>query len=130
MGDEDVAGDLTDVLQEGQVHVVVLQPGQLQIAIHVGAVGVPVPEIAEMMLPIVGHGHPAVRSDAYCKAKKTKINIYFWFPKFRRFVDKNYFVFSVSRMLTQRSLKSLTKIIDYRKIFLIKIRRKRLVTLK
>lgn len=43
MANEDVASDLPDVLQEAQVQVLILKPGQLQVAIHVGAVGVSVP---------------------------------------------------------------------------------------
>ena len=40
VGDEDVAGDLADVVEEGEVQVLVLQPGQLQVAVNVGAVRV------------------------------------------------------------------------------------------
>ena len=40
VGDEHIAGDLTDVVEEGEVQVLVLQPGQLQVAINVGAVRV------------------------------------------------------------------------------------------
>ena len=45
MGDEDVAGDLADVLEEAEVEVLVLEPGQLQVAVHEGAVGVPVSQV-------------------------------------------------------------------------------------
>ena len=34
---------LPDVLKEGEVEVLVLEPGQLQVTVHVGAVGVSVP---------------------------------------------------------------------------------------
>ena len=40
MGDEHIAGDLADVVEEGEVQVLVLQPGQLQVAVNVGAVRV------------------------------------------------------------------------------------------
>lgn len=39
MTDQHVAGHLSDVFDEAQVHVWVLQPCQLQISIHVRAVG-------------------------------------------------------------------------------------------
>ena len=64
LGDEDIAGDLSDVLQETQVQVLILQPGQLQVAVDVGAVGVPVPQVAVVVLPVAGHRHPAGRADA------------------------------------------------------------------
>ena len=41
MGDQDIAGDLTDVLEEAQVKVLVLKPGQLQVAVNVGTVCIP-----------------------------------------------------------------------------------------
>lgn len=63
VGDEDVAGDLSDVLEEAEVQVLVLQPGELQVAVHVGAVGVSVPQVAVVMLPVAGHGHPTIGSD-------------------------------------------------------------------
>ena len=68
--DEHVAGDLADVLEEGEVEVLVLQPGQLEVAVHVGAVGVAVAEVTVVVLAVVRHRHPAVRADAYCKRKE------------------------------------------------------------
>ena len=41
--DEDVTRDLADVLQEAEVQILILEPGQLQVAVDVGAVRVPVP---------------------------------------------------------------------------------------
>ena len=38
MANEDVSGDLPDVLEEAEVLVGVLQPGQLQVSVHVSAV--------------------------------------------------------------------------------------------
>ena len=70
VGDQDVAGDLADVLQEAQVQVLVLQPRQLQVAVDVGAVGVAVAEVAVVVLAVVGDGHAAVGADANWKKKK------------------------------------------------------------
>ena len=67
MGDEDIAGDLTDVLEEAQVKVLVLKPGQLQVAVHEGAVSVSVPEVPVVMLPVARHRHPPIRPDANWK---------------------------------------------------------------
>ena len=64
MGDEDIAGDLSDVLEEAQVQVLVLEPGQLEVAVHEGAVSVAVPQVPVVMLPVARHRHPPVRSDA------------------------------------------------------------------
>ena len=63
VGDEDVAGDLPDVLEEAEVEVLVLQPGQLQVAVHIGAVGVSVAQISVVVLPVGRNGHPPVRPD-------------------------------------------------------------------
>ena len=43
VGDEDVAGDLSDVLEEAEVEVLVLEPGKLQVSVHISAVRVSVP---------------------------------------------------------------------------------------
>ena len=61
---EDVAGDFSDVLQETQVQMLVLQPSQLQLAVDVGAVGVAVAQIPVVVLAVGRHRHPAVRADA------------------------------------------------------------------
>ena len=63
MADEDVAGDLPDVLEEAEVEVLVLEPGELQVAVDIGAVGVSVPEVPVVVLPVAGHGHPSIGPD-------------------------------------------------------------------
>ena len=67
VADQDVAGDLPDVAEEAQVQVLVLKPGQLQVAVDVGAVGVPVPEVAVVVVAVVDRGEAAVRADANWK---------------------------------------------------------------
>ena len=44
--DEHVAGHLPDVTEEGQVQVLILQPRQLQVPIHVRAVGIPATQLS------------------------------------------------------------------------------------
>ena len=63
VGDEDVPGDLSDVLEEAEVEVLVLEPGELQVAVHVGAVCVSVPQVPIVMLPVAWHRHPSIGSD-------------------------------------------------------------------
>jgi len=63
VADEDVAGDLPDVLEEAEVEVLVLEPRQLQVAVHEGAVGVPVSEVPIVMLPVRRNRHSAVGPD-------------------------------------------------------------------
>ena len=63
VGDEDVAGDLLDVLQEAEVQVLVLEPGQLQVAVHEGAVGVSVPKVPVVVLAVGWHRHSPVCPD-------------------------------------------------------------------
>ena len=63
VGDEDVPGDLSDVLEEAEVEVLVLEPGELQVAVNIGAVGVSVPEVPVVVLPVAGHGHPPIGPD-------------------------------------------------------------------
>ena len=55
VGDEDVAGDLPDVLEEAEVQVGLLEPSQLQVAVHVSAVGVTVSQVSIVVLSVVGH---------------------------------------------------------------------------
>ncbi len=72
--DENVSGDLPDVLQKAQIQILVLEPGQLQIAVHVSAVGVPIAQIPIVVLPVVRHRHPASRSDANWKKINLKLD--------------------------------------------------------
>ena len=53
--------------EEAEVEVLVLEPGQLEVAVDVGAVGVPIAEIPVVMLAVVGDGHAAVGADADCE---------------------------------------------------------------
>lgn len=55
MGYEDVAGDLADVVEEAQVQVVVLDPRQLQVPVHVAAVHVPLPQVPVVVVPVGWH---------------------------------------------------------------------------
>ncbi len=43
MGDQDVAGDLSDVLQEAEVQIFILQPCQFEVAVDIGAIRVSIP---------------------------------------------------------------------------------------
>ena len=67
MTDEDVAGDLSDVPEKAEVEIVILEPGQFEIAVDVGAVGVAVPEVAVVVIAVVDGGETAVGADANWK---------------------------------------------------------------
>lgn len=54
VGYEDIAGDLAYVLQEAEVEAIV-EPRDLQVAIDVGTVGVPVAKVSIVMLLVRGH---------------------------------------------------------------------------
>jgi len=64
--DEDVTSHFSNVLQKGQVEMFILEPGEFQIAIDVGAVCVAIAQIAVVMFPIRWHGHPPVCTDTNC----------------------------------------------------------------
>ena len=55
MADQHVAGHLANVLQEAEVKGLVLQPGQLEVAVDVGAVGVAVAQVVVVVLAIRRH---------------------------------------------------------------------------
>lgn len=55
VADQHVAGHLANVLQEAQVKGLVLQPGQLEVAVDVGAVGVAVAQVVVVVLAIRRH---------------------------------------------------------------------------
>ena len=63
VGDEDVAGDLSDVLEEAEVEVLILEPSELEVAVHIGAVGVSVPQVPVVVLAVAWHRHPSIGSD-------------------------------------------------------------------
>lgn len=46
---------LPNVLQEGEIHVLVLKPRQLQVPVHIGAVRVSVLQVAVVVIPVGGH---------------------------------------------------------------------------
>ena len=52
------------MLKKAQVEIFILEPGQLEVAVDVGAVGVSVSQVAVVVLAVVRNGHPAVGSDA------------------------------------------------------------------
>ena len=63
VGDEDVAGDLSDVLEEAEVEVLILEPSEFEVAVHIGAVGVSVPQVPVVVLAVAWHRHPSIGSD-------------------------------------------------------------------
>lgn len=65
--------DLSYVLEEAEVHVFVLQPRQLQVAVHIRAVGVSVLQVAVVVLPVGRHRHPPVGPDTYCNKHHDKL---------------------------------------------------------
>jgi len=67
MTDQNIAGDLPYVVQEAEVQILVGQPGQLQVAIHIRTVRVPISEVPVMMFLVGGHGEPRFSADADCK---------------------------------------------------------------
>ena len=73
VADEDVARHLADVLQEAQVQVLLLEPCQLQVAVDVRAVGIPVTEVSVVVVPVRGDGHAAVGADADCNTVTRQI---------------------------------------------------------
>lgn len=75
MADQHVAGHLADVLQKAEIQLGVLQPRQLQIAVHVRAVRVAIAQIAEVMVAIRWHRHATVGADTDCRWDKQKEQI-------------------------------------------------------
>lgn len=71
--DEDVTRDLPYVLEEAEVEGFVLEPCDLQIAIDVSTVGVPVSKIPVVMLFVGRHGQTAIGTDANCKHNNLQI---------------------------------------------------------
>jgi len=65
--DENVPGDLPYVLEETEVEGFVLEPCDLQVAIDVSTVGVPVSKIPVVMLFVGRHRETAIGTDANCK---------------------------------------------------------------
>ena len=65
MWDEHIAGDLSDMLQEAEVLLFILQPGQFQVSVHVGTIGVSIPQIPVVVFTIWRHRHATVGTDAY-----------------------------------------------------------------
>lgn len=70
--DQNVASHLANVLQEAQVELRVGQPSDLQVAIHVRAVGESVPQIPVVVLPIRRHRHASIGPDADCNERETE----------------------------------------------------------
>ena len=60
MADEDVSGDLPDVLKEAEVLVGVLKPCQLKVSVHVSAVGVSVSKVPVVVVSVVRHRHSPI----------------------------------------------------------------------
>ena len=67
---EDIASDLTDMLQKAEVKIFILQPCQFQVSINVGAIGVAISQILVMMFTIGRYRHPTIRTNADCKTIK------------------------------------------------------------
>lgn len=68
--DEDVTGDLPYVLEETEVEAFVLEPCDLQVAIDVSTVVVPVSKIPVVMLLVGGYGEAAIGTDADYKHER------------------------------------------------------------
>ena len=59
---------LSDVLEEGEVETVVLEPGQLEVAVHVGAVSVAVSQVLVVGGAVPRHRHTPACADTNWKA--------------------------------------------------------------
>lgn len=69
MRNQNITSDFSNVLQEAEIEILVLQPSQFQISVDVSAVGVSVAKVAVVVFAVVGNGHAAVRADADWKKK-------------------------------------------------------------
>lgn len=67
MADKDITGDLSYVLEEAEVERLVLEPCDLQVAVDVSTVGVPVSKIPVVVLFVGRNGEAAIGSNANCK---------------------------------------------------------------
>lgn len=66
MGNQDVTGDLANVLQKVKVQILVLQPCQLQVPIHICTICITIAKILIVVFAIRRNGHAAICTDAYC----------------------------------------------------------------
>lgn len=71
--DEYVTGDLPDILKKAEVEGVVLEPRDLQVAVDVSTVGVPVSKVPIVVVLVGRYGESAISTDADCKEKDGKI---------------------------------------------------------
>ena len=74
MTDEDVTGDLADILQKAEIETWVLKPRDLQIAVDVSTVGVPVSKIPIVVLLVGRYGKSAICANTNCNETKNKDN--------------------------------------------------------
>lgn len=69
--DQNVSGHFSNVLQEAQIQVLVLEPCQFEVAIHIRAVGVAVFQVPVMVVTIRRHRHTPIGPNADCNKKRT-----------------------------------------------------------
>jgi hypothetical protein len=62
---EDVSGYFSYVFEEGEVHGLVLDPCQLEVAVDVGAVGEAIAKVPIVGVAVRWDRHPPVRPNAY-----------------------------------------------------------------
>lgn len=70
VADEHVTGDFPYVLEETEVEGLVLEPRDLQIAVDVSTVGVPVSKIPVVVLLVGRNGQAAIGTDANCNRER------------------------------------------------------------
>lgn len=75
VADEHIACDLSYVLQEAEVECLVLEPRDLQVAVDISTVGVPVSKIPVVVLLVGRNGEAAIGSDANCNKKECIFNV-------------------------------------------------------
>jgi hypothetical protein len=100
--DENVAGDLTDVLKEAQVVRLVLNPGDFEVSIDIGAVVVAFLEVFVVELAVRGNAHSSICADANCKEKIVKVSDKIKLGATQGWSDSKTFVSSTSSSSSSR----------------------------
>lgn len=70
VADEHVTSDLPYILEKAEVESLVLEPCDLQVAVDVSTVGVPVSKIPIVMLLVGRNGEAAIGSNANCNNER------------------------------------------------------------
>lgn len=73
VADEHITCDLPYILEETEVECLVLEPCDLQIAVNVSTVGVPVSKIPVVVLFVGRNREAAIGSNANCNKKEISI---------------------------------------------------------